>query len=68
MKRGFITNRLRSGKKSLDVPIKKKIETIEGNAWGELGDGNYGQGVITRTRNLDGVAHVYRFLGSDFDE
>ena len=26
MKRGFITNRLRSGKKSLAMPVEKKIE------------------------------------------
>lgn len=45
-----------------------EFETIEGNAYGELGNGSYGQGVITRTRNLNGVAHVYRFLGSDFNE
>ena len=31
MRRGFITNRLRSSKKSLEVPVKRKIETIEGN-------------------------------------
>ena len=31
MKRGFITNRLRSGKKSLEEPIERKIETIQGN-------------------------------------
>jgi magnesium transporter len=38
MRRGFITNRLRSGKKSLDVPIERKIETLEGNefAWIDL--------------------------------
>jgi len=33
MKRGFITNRLRSGKKSLEMPVKRKIETIEGNGF-----------------------------------
>ena len=31
MRRGFITNRLRSGKKSLEVPVEKKIENIQGN-------------------------------------
>ena len=31
MRRGFITNRLRSGKKSLKVPVERKIETIQGN-------------------------------------
>ena len=31
MRRGFITNRLRSGKKSLEVPVERKVETIQGN-------------------------------------
>ena len=30
MKKGFIANRLRSGKKSIDVPVKSKIDTIQG--------------------------------------
>ena len=30
MRRGFITNRLRSSKKSIEIPIEKKIETIQG--------------------------------------
>ncbi|HJM79699.1 MAG TPA: magnesium transporter CorA family protein [Nitrosopumilus sp.] len=33
MKRGFISRRLRSGRKSLTVPIEKKIETIQGNGF-----------------------------------
>ena len=33
MRRGFITNRLRSGKKSLDIPVEKKIEKIQGNGF-----------------------------------
>ena len=33
MRRGFITNRLRSGKKSLEVPVERKIETIQGNGF-----------------------------------
>ena len=33
MRRGFITNRLRSGKKSLAMPIEKKIEKIQGNGF-----------------------------------
>jgi len=44
------------------------ITTIEGNAHGELGNGERGEGVITRKRNLDEVAHVYRLLGHDYDE
>ena len=38
MRRGFITNRLRSSKKSSDTPIERKIETIQGNgfAWIDL--------------------------------
>jgi len=30
MRRGFITNRLRSSKKSVEVPIEKKIEIMQG--------------------------------------
>ena len=33
MRRGFITNRLRSGKKSLTIPVEKKIEKIQGNGF-----------------------------------
>ena len=44
------------------------ITTIEGNAHGELGNGERGEGVITRQRTLDEFAHVYRLLGEDFDE
>jgi len=33
MRRGFITNRLRSGKKSLEIPVERKIETIQGNGF-----------------------------------
>ncbi len=38
MRRGFITSRLRSSKKSLVVPVEKKIENIQGNefAWIDL--------------------------------
>ena len=38
MRRGFITNRLRSSKKSSDLPIERKIETLQGNgfAWIDL--------------------------------
>jgi len=31
MRRGFITNRLRSGKRSLEVSVEKKIEDMQGN-------------------------------------
>ena len=44
------------------------IETIEGNAKGTLGDGEYGEGVIKRRRSFEEIAHVYRLLGIDFDE
>ena len=33
MKKGFIANRLRSGKKSIEIPIERKIETIEGKSF-----------------------------------
>jgi hypothetical protein len=44
------------------------ITTIEGNAHGELGNGEQGEGVITRQRTLNEFAHVYRLLSGDFDE
>ena len=31
MKRGFITNRLRSGRKSIESSIERKIETLQGS-------------------------------------
>lgn len=54
----------------VDASTKKDgyIKTIEGNARGELGSGEYGEGVIKQDRKLDSIAHVYRLLGSDFDE
>ena len=38
MKKGFIANRLRSGKKSVDVPVESKIDTIQGEkfVWTDL--------------------------------
>ena len=38
MKKGFIANRLRSGKKSIEVSVQKRIETIEGKrfSWIDL--------------------------------
>jgi len=35
LRKGFITNRLRSGRKSIEIPIERKIETIQGEkfAW-----------------------------------
>jgi magnesium transporter len=33
MRKGFITNRLRSNKKSIDIPIENKIETIQGEGF-----------------------------------
>ena len=44
------------------------INTIEGNAKGTLGNGEYGEGVIKQQRTLDKIAHVYRLLGEDFNE
>lgn len=47
---------------------KGYISTIEGNAHGTLGNGKHGEGVIKRERALNEIAHVYRLLGSDFNE
>ena len=54
----------------VDASIKKDgyIKTIEGNAKGELGNGEFGEGVVRQERELEKIAHVYRLLGSDFDE
>jgi hypothetical protein len=54
----------------VDASTKKGgyIKTIEGNAKGELGNGEFGEGVVRQERELEKIAHVYRLLGSDFDE
>ena len=54
----------------VDASTKKDgyIKTIEGNAKGELGNGEFGEGVVRQERELEKIAHVYRLLGSDFDE
>jgi hypothetical protein len=44
------------------------FKTVEGNAYGTLGDDSYGEGVIKRERNLNDVAHVYRLIADDFDQ
>ena len=51
-----------------EAPCNGTFTTVEGNAYGTLGDGEYGQGVITRERDISSVAHVYRLLSEDFDE
>ena len=43
------------------------FKTVEGNAYGTLGDDSHGEGVIRRERNLNDVAHVYRLISDDFD-
>lgn len=54
----------------VDASTKKDgyIKTIEGNAKGELGNNEFGEGVVRQERELEKIAHVYRLLGSDFDE
>ncbi len=38
MKKGFIANRLRSGRKSIEIPVERKIDTIQGEkfVWVDL--------------------------------
>lgn len=36
------------------------VDTIEGNAWGELGDGSHGEGVVRRRRQWSEFCRVYR--------
>ena len=44
------------------------FQTIEGNAKGEGPDGEWREGVSTRTRNIKYVACIYRLKDCDFDE
>jgi len=55
MRRGFITNRLRSGKKSLEVPVERKIETIQGNEFTWIDLQNTDRGVVEK------LAQKYNF-------
>lgn len=51
------------------------VHTIEGNGHGLLGDGKWGEGVVTRKRPFKGyegdresvIMHAYRFLDSDYE-
>ena len=43
------------------------IDTVEGNATGELGDGEVGRGVVTKVRSLADVVRVYRFDERHFE-
>ena len=52
------------------------VDTIEGNAHGRLGDGRWGEGVVTRRRPHRGhnkpresyIMYAYRFLAEDYAE
>ena len=52
------------------------VETIEGNAHGELGDGTWGEGVVIRKRPFKGhesraesrIMWAWRFLDSDYED
>lgn len=50
-----------------DAPNSVGFDTVEGNAYGRLGDGQHGQGVIRGRRVLEKVYQVYR-LGIDHFE
>jgi len=43
-----------------DRPAGKKVETIEGNAYGQFPDGSRGEGVVRRTRGLEEIYKTYR--------
>lgn len=52
------------------ITILERIEgetlyTIEGNAYGTLGDGSHGEGVIRRERDASEIAFIYRPLEVD---
>lgn len=55
MKKGFIANRLRSGKKSIEIPIERKIETVEGKrfTWTDLQNPD--------RANVEDLARKYQF-------
>lgn len=44
------------------------LETVEGNAFGELGDGEDGRGVVRNVRGLEDVRRVYRLEEMHFEE
>lgn len=41
-------------------PKNGEVELFEGNAWGTLGDGSRGEGVVVNTRKLAEVARAWR--------
>jgi len=55
LKKGFIANRLRSGKKSIEIPIERKIETVEGKrfTWTDLQNPD--------RANVEDLARKYQF-------
>lgn len=47
---------------------KQLVKTYEGNAYGELGTGERGEGVIRRTRKFDEIKQMCRFTRDHFVE
>lgn len=67
----FNSNRAKTGDHitiCLEPPCNGTFKTLEGNAWGTLGNGERGEGVIQHERPMTQVAWVYRILASDLDE
>ena len=62
MKKGFIANRLRSGKKSIEIPIERKIETIEGKrfSWIDLQNPD--------RANVEDLARKYQFNALNIED
>ncbi len=62
MKKGFIANRLRSGKKSIEIPIERKIETVEGKrfTWTDLQNPD--------RANVEDLARKYQFNALNIED
>ena len=62
MKKGFIANRLRSGKKSIEIPIERKIETVEGKrfSWIDLQNPD--------RANVEDLARKYQFNALNIED
>jgi len=62
LKKGFIANRLRSGKKSIEIPIERKIETVEGKrfTWTDLQNPD--------RANVEDLARKYQFNALNIED
>lgn len=47
-------------------PHNTFVQTVEGNAYGQLGSGTWGEGVVKRKRNFGEIKQTYRFTRAHF--